>query len=601
MTLSKHAAFSRNAIIVLIFGALAWTFWLNAGWLKLCGGLALFLFGMKNLEQGLKSLAGSQMKRLMSYSTATAVRGLLFGMLAAFVLQSTTLVSLLIIAFIGAGLLTLTGGIAILLGANLGATSGIWLLAIAGQNLSMAPLAMPLLVFGVLLGFAGERPRALGLFLLGISLIFLGIDWIKGGFAAFGDLPLNRYKAEGTSGALLFVGIGTLITVIVQSTHATLMLTLAALASQHLDLPQALAIAIGSNVGSSVTTAAMGMIGSPRSGQRLAIAHVLFNGCTAILSFALLKPLTALVIGMTTLVGLGENTLIQLTLFHTIFNGLGVVTFWPFQQRLADTLTRWLPDRQEPTELTTSAGKGGKPTRARYLQAAALQTVESARLAIGQEVQHMGRLALEVVAQALYQPVGQLDDPQRDDPELQNRIREQGTNADALYKEHIKPVYAELLQFMVSAAQPLDEREQDYWRNSQITAFHLVETVKEARRLQRSLHRRLLPVQKEDGSTAPLNETVRNHYLDLRYKLLLTLGEARAISLLDAGSAERTARIRNLEKESTAFEASFRQRLFADVRQSRLDSQAAGKLMNDLGAAHSILVSLRETLQNAPA
>src|SRR5690606_16797472 len=211
------------------------------------------------------------------------------------------------------GLIQLAGGIAILFGANLGATSGIWLLALAGQNLSLSPLALPLLVLGVLAGFNGARSKAAGRIVLGIAFIFLGIDQIKDGFAELGgQTDMTRYLVEGLLGKLLFTLIGVAATVVLQSSHATLMLTLAALAGGQLELGQSLAIAIGSNVGSSISTAVVGALGGNRSGQRLALAHVLFNLVTALLAFVLLAPFTWLVLSLTGLVGLGDNGLIQL-------------------------------------------------------------------------------------------------------------------------------------------------------------------------------------------------------------------------------------------------------------------------------------------------
>lgn len=583
-------ASSKHSLIVLALAALAWSFWYSSGWLVLCAGLALFLFGMQNLEQGLKSLAGGQLEGWLARSTATPAKGLLFGMAATFVLQSSTLVSLLTIAFLSTGLVTLAGSIAVLLGTNLGATSGIWLLAMAGQNLSMAPLAMPLLVFGVLLGFSGDKGKAVGRFLLGISLIFLGIDEIKQGFAGFGDLRLDRYSAEGVRGALLFIGVGTLITVVVQSSHATLMLTLAALASRQVELSQALAITIGSNVGSSVSTAVMGMIGSARSGQRLAVAHVVFNCCTAVLAFALLGPMTWGVVQATALAGQGGNTLIQLALFHTLFNAMGVLVFWPWQRQLAAALERWLPDVQEPEVLIPAADErpaAVQSLRARYLRPAALQTVDSASSAVSQELQYLGRLGLEVVSQALYCPVAQLADPQREDAGLRARLQQQGNRADLLYRTYIKGVYADLLEFMGSMVLPLDGAQQDFWHNSQVAAFQLVDAVKHAHRLQRNMHRFL---QEPDGSIA------RSSYLELRLQLLQTLRDMRALSVSEAAPAQWAAGLQALDERLAAFETQFRKHLFAAIRAGLLDSLTASSLMNDLGFALSIVAGLRQVL-----
>ena len=579
---------SKHSLIVLAFAALAWSFWYSPGWLVLCAGLALFLFGMQSLEQGLKSLAGGKLEHMLARSTATSFKGLLFGTAATFVLQSSTLVSLLTIAFLSAGLISLAGSIAVLFGANLGATSGIWLLALAGQNISMSKVAMPLLVFGVLLGFSGDKGKAIGRFLLGISLIFLGIDEIKEGFSSFGDLRLDRYSAQGMQGALLFIGVGTLITVVLQSSHATLMLTLAALASQQLELTQALSIAIGSNVGSAVSTGVMGMIGSARSGQRLAVAHMVFNCTTAVIAFFLLAPMTWLVILVTGWMGMGHNTLIQLAMFHTLFNVMGVLVFWPFQQQLARALEHWLPDLQEPAVLiATGYEQATHTTRARYLKPAALQTVESASSAVSKELQHMGRLALEVVAHALYAPPDMRAALEREDADLRQRLQQQAINADVLYKTHIKGVYADLLEFMGSMVQPLSTAQQDFWQSSQVAAFQLVEAVKDAHRLQRNMHKFL---------QGPEDDAARSSYLELRLHLLQTLRDMHTLSVADIPEAQWVQELQALDESIAAFDAQFRKHLFASIRAGLLDSLTASSLMNDLGFAQSIIQGLRQVL-----
>src|SRR5690554_1995414 len=131
---------------------------------------------MQCLEEGLRQLAGGRLEQLLARSTRTPLRGLLSGVGGTVLLQSSTLVSLLTIAFISSGLIHLAGGLAIIFGANLGATSGIWLLALAGHDLSLSPLALPLLVFGVLAGFTGARGKAAGRVVLGVAFVFMGID-----------------------------------------------------------------------------------------------------------------------------------------------------------------------------------------------------------------------------------------------------------------------------------------------------------------------------------------------------------------------------------------------------------------------------------------
>ena len=578
-------------VMLLVVSGLIASFWFSQGWLQLCAGLAIFLFGMQCLEEGLRQLAGSKLEQILGRSTSTPFKSLLFGVGGTLLLQSSTLVSLLTIAFISTGLIQLAGGIAILFGANLGATSGIWLLALAGQNLSLSPLALPLLVFGVLAGFFGPKSKAAGRIVLGIAFIFLGIDQIKEGFASFGDgLDMTGLREGGLRGALLFTAIGMAITVVLQSSHATLMLTLAALASGQLELGQSLAIAIGSNIGSSVTTAFVGSLGGNRSGQRLALAHVLFNITTGVIVFCLLGPLTWLVHVLAEPLGLGENSLIQLAMFHTLFNAMGVALFWPLQRRLAQYLIRWLPDRVEPqvliTELASEQVTEPERTRARYLNERALDSVDAASGAVVQELGHLGRLSLEVICHALYLPVDQLAQAKGDERVLQAKPAPGGLDAEHLYQFHIKGVYGDLLSFMGRMDLPMDEAHQQFWVSCQLAALQLVDAVKDAKHLQKNLGHYL---------DAPPS-AARDAYVELRRHLLTTLHEVRELARSDMPDEMWQSRLRWLDEQAASFDAQFRQRLFAEVRYGHLDGLQTSSLMNDLGYVSRIFQSLRNVL-----
>jgi len=575
----------------LVVAALSWSFWSNEGWLQLCAGLALFLFGMQCLEEGLRDLAGSHLEQLLARSTATPFKGLLFGMGGTVLLQSSTLVSLLTIAFISTGLIKLAGGVAILLGANLGATSGIWLLAMAGQNLSLSPLALPLLVFGVLASFTGDKGKAAGRVVLGIAFIFLGIDQIKAGFSSFDDgLDMTAWQAEGMLGQLTFVAIGMLATVVLQSSHATLMLTLAALAGGQLELSQSLAIAIGANVGSSVTTAFVGSLGGNRGGQRLALAHVLFNVLTALVALVLLLPLGWLVQWLVTPFGLGDNALIQLALFHTLFNGMGVLLFWPWQPQLVRQLERWLPDRAEPLVLITELATTEQPeprAHARYLSERALDSADSAASAVAQELLHLERLSLEVICHALFIPVEQLlQQGKLDESILQAQPSPQSLDAEQLYQRHIKGVYGDLLSFMGRLDTPLDEGQQNFWLSCQVAALQLVDAVKDAKHLQKNLGRYL----RKEASP------VRDAYVQLRRHLLEALREIRTLNHSELPDELWRERLNWLDERAAQFDGEFRQRLFESVRNQKLDGLQTSSLMNDLGYASRIIQSLRNAL-----
>ena len=594
----------RFVVWVIALALLTLSFWLSDGWLVLCAGLALFLFGMQCLEDGLRDLAGGQLERLLTLSTATPFKSLMFGVTATMLVQSSSLVSLLTIAFISTGLIKLAAGISILFGANLGTTSGIWLLALAGQNVSLGPLALPLLVFGVVGSFAGPRGRAVGRVVLGVAFLFLGIDQMKSGFDALaGDFDPLLYVLPGIAGALLFTGIGLLATVVLQSSHATLMLTLAALGSGQLGLEQGLAIAIGSNMGSTVT-AVIGALGGARAGQRLALAHVLFNLVTAALALALLVPMSLLVQAATAPLGLGDNVLIQLALFHTLFNATGVLLFWPWQGWLAERLQRWLPDPQEPAVLISELAVPPEyaasvtasavqitdleaVTHARYLDESALATADSAACAVVKELQHLGRLSLEVICHALYLPVSQLNRASADEALLSARPEPHALEAELLYQRHIKGVYGDLLGFMGRLEVNLDEAHQQFWVRCQVAALQLVDAVKDAKHLQKNLGR-YLRTEQED--------VARDAYVRLRRHLLGVLQQVRELGRMDLPEQAWAERLELLDQEAGAFDSQFRQWLFTQVRERHLNGLQASSLMNDLGYVSRITQSLRNVL-----
>ena len=584
----------NTVVIWLLAVALTASFWFSTGWTHLAGGLALFLFGMQCLEEGLRLLAGSELERFLAKATDRTWKSLAFGVLATVMVQSSTLVSLLTIAFLGTGLIGLGAGLCIVFGANLGTTSGIWLLALAGQSASLADMALPLAVFGILLGFNGPRSKGAGRILLGICFLFFGIDLIKGGFTdATAMFDPAQFKVPGLLGILLFVGIGALVTAVVQSSHGSLMLVLTALAAGQIDVEQGFALAIGTNVG-GVLTAVIGSLGGARAGKRLALANVLFNGGVAVLALIFLQPLTALVLWLAGALGFAGNALLTLALFHTLFNGLGVLLFVPWHLRLAAALERWLPELAEPKVLIAEVQGQAQTaaltavTRARYLDDNTLDSADAAVQAVARELQHLARLSLEVICHALYLPVDQLRSAQIDERALLDSAQgaSRGLDAEQLYQRHIKGVYSDLVSYMGRLKANLDETHNREWIASQVLAMQLVDAVKDAKHLQKNLGRQL------NGREPAVSAA----YAELRRHMLWVLREMRVISLLDLPEEALRARLELFDGEAAKFDGQFRERLFAAVRENKLDGLHASSLMNDLGYVSRISQSLRNVL-----
>ncbi|WP_411505025.1 Na/Pi cotransporter family protein [Brucella anthropi] len=586
--IGQQALRAAGLLILLVLG---YSFWRNEHWLMLCAGLALFLFGMQCLEEGLRNLAGSALERMLARGTSTSWKSLLVGLVGATAMQSSTLVSLMTIAFITTGLIALPAGIAIIFGANLGSATGIWLLALAGQNFSLSALALPLLVFGVLASFLGPKMKALGRILLGIAFIFLGIDQIKQGFSVVTEnLDLAQYSLDGWPGRLLFAVVGLVLTLLLQSTHATLMLTLAALGLGQVDLWQAAAIAIGANVGSSITTGIAGALGGNRSGQRLALAHVIFNIVTAVLALLVMDVFVRLAVFLTEAIGLGDNQLIMLAFFNSAFNILGVLVFWPMLRPFTRFLEYVLPARPEPRVLIPHperAQPDAKPLEARYLDKSALSTLDTAAAAVAHELQHLGRLSIEVICHALYLPVSEINRAKHDDAVMRARPDDDYADADLLYRRYIKGVYGDILSFIGKVELPDDQERQAFWMTCQMVALQLVEIVKDAKHLQKNLGFYL-----RQGDSP-----VRDNYVELRRYLITVLHDVRVLSRAGAESENWEARQKEFADGIHLFDVDFSTRLFALNREGRISGMQLSSLLNDLGYAKRIAKGLNNLLE----
>ena len=576
----------KTLLAALLFLALAYSFWFSPSWLQLCYGLALFLFGMQCIEEGLHNAAGGTLEHLMEKTTASPQKGLLFGMFATFILQSSTLVSLLTIAFLSTGLITLAGGIAILLGTNIGATSGIWLLALAGQSISLSPIAVPILVFGILASFFNSKTKAVGRVLVGISLIFLGIDAIKSGFNDIGSqVDFANIQVSGPVEIAIFTGIGLLLTLVLQSSHATLILTLAALAGGQISIAQGFAVAIGSNVGSSASTAFVGMFSSERNGQRLALAHLIFNCITAILSLILWLPLTRLVTYTADLIGL--NSLLQLALFHTLFNLLGLATFWKIQQPFAARLRKWLPDKAKQ-ELQPERTKKYKPL---YLNENMLKSGDTALRALFKEIRHLNDLGVDVICHALYVPPEQIDTicTTREIPPPEQKLE---LNVQSFYDAEIKPIYSSILDFASKInIEGSENGYQEPLNTAHLAAFKTVEVIKESKHLQKNMHNVL------SNPESP----VYQDYMTLReqlVKILCLYHHTLPLAADENQWGEQSEQIQLMQQSIHEIEA-LREAAFSQLRQGLLTSWQVSSLMNDINYARFIGSGLLEILQNA--
>ena len=310
-------------------------------WSSLFGGLGLFLWGMHMLSQGLRLAAGGRLETVLARATGTRFRGLLSGAVTTAVVQSSSAVTVATIGFVNASLLTLGSAIWVLFGANLGTTATGWIVAFAGLKIDFSLLALPLIAAGAAMKLAGDKHRlsAWGEALAGFGMLFYGIVLMQSGFA---DVSANWQipQVDGMAGIALQALAGVAMTVVMQSSSASIAIALTAAQSGLIDITGAAAVVIGANIGTTVT-AVLASIGATANAKRVAGAHVLFNLLTAVAAFVVLPWLVPAIVGALTWLGAGQAPATTLAIFNTVFNILGIVLIWP----LAGYMTAWLQSR----------------------------------------------------------------------------------------------------------------------------------------------------------------------------------------------------------------------------------------------------------------
>ncbi|MCV6590202.1 MAG: Na/Pi symporter [Marinobacterium sp.] len=353
---------------------------------ELAGGLGLFLLGMHLMTSGLRSAAGPTLKNILNAATESRLRGLASGTLITALVQSSSAVTVATIGFVNAGLLSLGQSIAVIYGCNVGTTMTGWLVAMIGFKIKIGALALPMIAVGMIGKMLGgdRRMGNLGFALAGFGLFFLGLGYLKDGFAGLeSSLPLDQL-GDGLPALALFVAAGFLLTFLLQSSSAAMAITLSLAASGSITLLAAGALVIGANLGTT-STAVLAALAATSNAKRIAAAHVLFNLVTGAVGLIAL-----ILIGLFWQAdGSSADYVTALALFHTLFNLAGVALMWPLTDRMENALRKRFKDR--------SAQQG----QATYLDKTILSTPPLAVEAMRMELINLAGESLTLAAAAL--------------------------------------------------------------------------------------------------------------------------------------------------------------------------------------------------------
>ena len=297
--------------------------------LKLIGSLGLFLYGMKIMSEGLQKVAGDRLRSILTAMTTNRVTGVLTGVLITALIQSSSATTVMVVSFVNAGLLTLAESISVIMGANIGTTVTAWIISIFGFKVDMAAFALPLLAIALPLIFSGKSNRkSVGEFIFGFSFLFMGLSYLKANAPDLNANPemlafVQNYTDMGFFSILLFLFIGTILTMIVQASAATMAITLIMCANGWISLELGAALVLGENIGTTIT-ANLAALTANTPAKRAALAHFVFNVFGVIWVLIIFHPFMQLVNWVVDTFFQTSNPEVaisyKLSAFHSIFN-----------------------------------------------------------------------------------------------------------------------------------------------------------------------------------------------------------------------------------------------------------------------------------------
>ena len=338
--------------------------------INFAGALAVFLFGMKLMSEGLQKFAGNKMRAIMGKVTGSPLRGILTGAAVTTVIQSSSATTVMVVSFVNAGLLSLGGAIAVIMGANIGTTVTAWIITLFGLGESDSAFSLPMLLgaIALLLVFVRrDKLRSIGEFIIGLALLLVGMGLLQQAMPNLEEYPefletLARLSAYGFWSILIFVVVGALLTCLVQASAAMMAITLVMCYNGWIGLDAAVALVMGQNIGTTITANIAAMVANT-NGKRAARAHLVFNVVGVVLTLIVYQPILSLIANITEGIA-GSNPYtpvgaegyapgaipLALSLFHTFFNVVNTFVlawFIPVIIRIVNWLVKEKPEDEE--------------------------------------------------------------------------------------------------------------------------------------------------------------------------------------------------------------------------------------------------------------
>ena len=362
--------------------------------LNLFGGLAIFLFGMKLMSDGLQKASGEKLRQLLSVATANRLAATLCGALVTGIIQSSSATTVMVVGFTSAGLLTLYQALGVIFGANIGTTLTAWVVSLFGFSVQISLFALPVIAVGFFVQFIPRfiLLRRIGETMVGFGLLFLGLDIMKNAIPAdFAQNPqvvawISKFRPDNLLNLITLIFSGTVLTVILQSSSAVMAMTLTCAAAGIIDFPTACALVLGENIGTTVT-ANLAAIGASKDARRAALGHFLFNFIGVLWVTCIFRHFVHLIDWLVPGSPYTKETAVltavlpyHISAFHTVFNLINTLLMLPFLKQLANLTLVFIPKTKREEK---------KEHELIFLSTRFTQTPELALIAVRKEVERM--------------------------------------------------------------------------------------------------------------------------------------------------------------------------------------------------------------------
>jgi phosphate:Na+ symporter len=554
--------------------------------LQLLGALGLFLFGMMVMSDALMSLAGDKMRKILATMTSNKYLGIFTGFFITSIIQSSSATTLMVVSFSNASLLTLTESISVIMGANIGTTITAWLITILGFKVSMSAIALPLVGLGFAFTFTKKKTlNHWGMFIIGFAVLFIGLQFLKDAVPDIKQNPqilefLTQYTDLGYLSILIFLCIGTLLTVIIQSSSATMALTLIMTAQGWIPFELAAAMVLGENIGTTIT-ANMAAIVANYHAKRTARAHFLFNIIGVVWVLILFYPFLKFVTWITLKTGSESPYLsaaaipVAISLFHTTFNICNTFLLMWFIKPIARLVEHFVPVKVAPDK---------EIDEPKFLSKRFPKYPETLVASLESESKYLFENAVfEIVAHALNVHREDIKSDIKVKKLIKKSKTDLKTNVSDLYYTKVKKIYGEIIRYAAigQSTLPLSVEQNHQVSEIKVANRKMVEIIKEVQELGKNVS---VYLNSE-------NVFVRKEYDKFRKKIVKVL---RVIYLYrtDENTAHHRSKLMALKEETKTFINSSNESINRLLQENLITVDMGSSLVNDNDNVNEIIKKL---------